>query len=427
LRYLYSLVLYVLLPWVVLRLYWRGARVAGYREHWRERLGFVSADGVDELVWIHAVSVGEVRAAQPLVRALQKKCAPSQLLLTTTTPSGRQTISQLFGGSVQCAYLPWDLPGAVQRFLDRVRPRAVIIMETELWPNLYHALAARKIPFAVVNARLSKNSLRGYRKFPGLTRETIRFAHCIAAQSADDADRLRSLGARDGWLEVTGNLKFDVQLPTDYSSRLASLQGRLGDGRRLWVAGSTHPGEDEPVLRAHLRVLQEIPDCLLVIAPRHPERAPDVAAMCRRLELRYSLFSESTVAAASAQVVILDTLGDLAFAYGLAEVAFIGGSLVESGGHNPVEAAVAGSAIVTGPHLENFKGVYQALESAGAVMCVTTAAELEAGIIVLLSGVERRQALAGAGPGVVEEHRGALGRTLALLESAGVITVRDAL
>jgi len=299
-RYFYSLSLYLLLPGVLLRLWWKGRRVPGYRHHWRERLGWCGVRSKTPVIWVHAVSVGEVRAAQPLLQALPQRYPGVPIVLSTTTPTGRATARQLFGDALGHCYLPYDLPGAVRRFLDRVNPVVAVIMETEIWPNLYHALQRREVPLLLFNARLSETSFNGYLRLPGLSKPAVRAIRHIAVQSETDAQRFTRLGARQAQLSVAGNLKFDVQLPDDFSARVAGLRQCLGSARPVWVAGSTHAGEDAVVLSAHQGIVPSHADALLVIAPRHPERARDVVERCEKTGLACRLLSDISPAPAGA-------------------------------------------------------------------------------------------------------------------------------
>lgn len=415
-RYLYSLTLYLALPGVLLRLWWRGWRVPQYRRRWRERFGFVEIAAPGTL-WIHAVSVGEVRAAEPLVAALRRRWPQRPVLLTTTTPTGRAMARQLFGAAVRCVYLPYDLPGAVRRFLARVAPALAVVMETEIWPNLYHGIRARQVPLLLVNARLSEASLRRYRWFAGLTKSTLDCVQRVAAQTEQDRERFLQLGVQRQRIVVTGNLKFDAALPEDFGERVAAARVKLAPARACWVAGSTHGGEETRVLEAHRRVLERIPGALLLLVPRHPERAGEVGSLCARAGFRCSLYSSMNSLAAGDQVVIVDTLGDLGVLYGLCAVAFVGGSLVGHGGHNPLEAVLAGAAVVTGPRVENFRQVYDGLLECGAVQQIETDAELAQAVVDWLGDEAQRCDAVSAGRRMIDAQRGALEATMDLVHA----------
>jgi 3-deoxy-D-manno-octulosonic-acid transferase len=412
-RLLYSLLLYLLLPAVLLRLWIKGWRVPAYRRHWGERLG-LNTPRCAGAVWVHAVSVGELRAAEPLVRALQARCPERVLLITVTTPAARQTALQLFGKRVLCRYLPYDLPAAVARFLHDVRPALLVVMEVELWPNLYAGLAARRIPVYLVNARLSTRSFRAYCRLGGLMRRTVRSVRHIAAQSDVDQQRFLQLGAHADSVSVAGNLKIDGRLPDDFSARAQTLRGRVHGRHPVWMAASTHPGEEGVVLDVYAQLLGEQPQALLILAPRHPERAEAVGALCRARQLSYGYSSGPPVAGNS--VLLVDELGVLVYYYALADVAFVGGSLVDRGGHNPVEALVAGTPVITGPSVDNFAGIYTQLQEAGAAVMVRTAAQLLQHLRTSCNATGERARMVSAGRAVIAQNRGVLERVLAVID-----------
>ncbi len=416
-RYFYTLILYFTLPWVLLRLWRKGAHVPGYRHNWKERFGIGGVESVQPVVWFHAVSVGEVRAAEPLVRAVLKRHPGLSVLVTTTTPAGRDTVQQLFRGEVSCHYLPYDLSASVKRFLCVIKPVIVIIMETEIWPNLYYQLEQSGIPLLLVNARLSQKSLRGYLKMSALSRPAVRSIRHIAAQSEQDAQHFQRLGASTAQLSVMGNLKFEMQLPDDFPARTRALKDCLGPDRCVWVAGSTHEGEDAQLLAAHRRVLESCTGALLVIAPRHPERASEIAALCRKSGIDFRLSTGTTSLAGDVPVLIVDTLGELVYFYGVALAAFVGGSLVSAGGHNPVEAILAGAPVITGPNTDNFRNVYQDMIHSSAARMIDTENALADLICEWFRDEEQRKAVVEAGSRLVEKNRGALQHCLQLLEN----------
>ena len=416
-RHLYSLILYLMLPWVLLRLWLKGFGVSGYRRHWAQRLGLGRADSPKNVVWIHAVSVGEVLAAQTLIQSLLNDENSRPILLTTTTPTGRDMARRLFGKTVNCSYLPYDLPGSVRRFLNTMRPAITVIMETEIWPNLYHHLHLRRIPLLLLNARLTERSLKRYLKLPGLARATIRCVARIGAQTEADAQRFIRLGARQQQLLITGNLKFSRQLPEDFDKRVSVLATSLGPERLIWVAGSTHRGEEQRVLEAHRRILQRHPDALLLIVPRHPERASELSVLIRKAGMGYAYFSRMSKRAEAAAVMVVDTLGDLMYLYGMARAAFVGGSLTDKGGHNPVEPLLAGVPVITGPSVGNFQAVYQQLSSTAAVRIVRSETELAERVCELFTDQSQRDCAAQAALQVIEENRSALQRCLELLHT----------
>ncbi|MFP5441244.1 MAG: lipid IV(A) 3-deoxy-D-manno-octulosonic acid transferase [Gammaproteobacteria bacterium] len=409
-RILYSLLLYLLLPAVLLRVAWR-ARQAGAGGHGiAERLGFV-APAAGRPLLIHCVSVGETQAAVPLVEALLQR--GERPWVTSTTLTGAARVRAQFGERVAHSFLPVDTPGAVSRFLDRVRPRALLVMETEIWPNLVAACRARDVPVILVNARLSEKSARGYARFAGFTRETLAGFTMIAAQADADAARFRALGAPR--VEVTGNLKFDQAAGSDTLAQAAQLRAGWG-GRPAWIAASTHAGEDEIVLAAHRALRARFPSLLLVLVPRHPERFDAVAALAAREGGAVARRSRGDVVAADTAVYLGDTMGELNLLYATADVAFVGGSFSGTGGHNLLEPAALALPLCSGPSLFNFQQIADALAARGALQVVADADALAGTVSAWLADNVARLAAGRRGRDFVQENRGALARTLALIE-----------
>ena len=411
-RTLYTIVLYAMMPYVWLRLAWRARRDRGYLRHVGERLGFGPAPGGGGIL-VHAVSVGEVQAALPLLD-LMLKHRRGPVLLTTTTPSGRRRCESLFSGRVVQRYLPWDLPGAIRRFLARTAPRAVIVLETELWPNLIHACAERSIPLVYVNARLSERSAAGYHRFRRLFAPALARVDAVAAQTREDAARLVATGACPDRVVVTGNTKLDVAVPAAARESGQLLRHRIGASRRVWVAASTHEGEEEAVLDALARVREEVKGCRLILVPRHVERAGRIASLVRRRGYSVSLRSDGFDE--SADVLLGDTMGELPVFYAASDLAFVGGSLVDIGGHNLLEPAVLGIPALTGPHTRNFADLAASLESVGAVRVVHGAKDLARIVIDLLQDPNRRHRMGEEGRGFVVSNRGARERTMAVID-----------
>ena len=411
-RLLYTIALYAMMPWVWLRLAWRARRDPGYLHHLGERLGFGPSSGAGGVL-VHAVSVGEVQAALPLLDVMLEQ-GREPVLLTTTTPSGRRRGASLFAGRVAQRYLPWDLPGAIRRFLARTAPRAVIVLETELWPNLIYACAERSIPLVYVNARLSARSASGYLRFRRLFAPALARVNAIAAQTGEDAARLVATGACPERVVVTGNTKLDVPVPAAARESGLLLRHRIGASRRVWVAASTHDGEEEMVLDALARVREEVKGCSLILVPRHAERAGRIASLVRRrgfsVSLRTDGFDES------ADVLLGDTMGELPVFYAASDLAFVGGSLVDIGGHNLLEPAVLGIPALTGPHTRNFADVAASLEAVGAVRVVNGTDELAGAVVDLLRDPNRRHRMGEEGKGFVLSNRGARDRTMAVIE-----------
>lgn len=417
LRGLYSLALYALLPVTIYHLVWRGFRHPAYLSRWNERYarygGERDASAVRQrTLWVHAVSVGEVAAAAALINTLLKKYPERRLVVTSITPTGSERIQALWGDRVDHVYLPYDLPGAVGRFLDRYRPAQALIMETELWPNLLFGCRDRAIPVAILNARLSERSLRGYRVLAPLVSRALRTVARVCAQTAPDGERFVTLGARPDAVVVTGNLKFDVADRDDVAAFVDTFRRHAGR-RMVWIAASTHPEEELPVLLAHRRLRRRWPDLLLLWAPRHPERFKPVAERLRSAGLRTATRNEDRMAGADDAAFVINTLGELPMFFGTSDVAFVGGSLQDIGGHNLLEPAAAGVPTVTGPHLHNFAEIAAALREAGALQVVDSDEELGDALDVLLEDAALRSKMGEAGRALAESGRGALARTLA--------------
>ncbi|HET8882594.1 MAG TPA: lipid IV(A) 3-deoxy-D-manno-octulosonic acid transferase [Solimonas sp.] len=420
-RALYTVLLYLATPFVLLRLLWRSRELAAYRRRWRERFGFVRTPPQPVAVWVHAVSVGETLAAAPLVRALVARHGAGRIWLTTTTPTGSERAVALFGDSVVHSYAPYDLPDVVARFLARVRPAKIVVMETELWPNLLRAAAARGIALSIVNARLSPRSFSGYSKVAGFARRTLADVAQVAAQSDADAARFRALGAPPERVAVMGNIKFDQPLPDAQIALGRRLRARLG-ARPVWVAASTHEGEDELVLAAHRALLTALPDAALLLVPRHPQRFDAVARLVEKA--RFSVQRRSALGALDgdgatidAQVLLGDSMGEMFAYFAAADVAFVGGSLVAVGGHNVLEPAALGLPVLFGPQMHNFVAARDLLLDAQGGIEVS-AASLPDTLQVLLADAARRRAIGDAGRAVVEANRGALRKLLAVIGEA---------
>ncbi|WP_130619275.1 lipid IV(A) 3-deoxy-D-manno-octulosonic acid transferase [Dyella amyloliquefaciens] len=414
--YLYTLAMYLVTPIIVLRLLARGVRYRDYHKRWRERFGFFDAPGFSGSLWVHAVSVGEVNAAEPLIKALRNDYPNAPLVVTTVTPTGSERVRQLFGDSVFHVYLPYDLPFAVTRFLRRVRPRLAIIVETEIWPNLYFACRNRGIPLMIVNARLSERSLRGYKPMGGLVARALSCVSQIAAQSRTDAARYRELGADPEKIVVTGNLKFDMPVPYDAELKGDELRHQWGHLRPAWIAGSTHEGEELPVLEAHLEVLTRWPDALLLIAPRHPERFKLVENSARSLGFTVGTRSADRVPSASHQVFVIDAMGELMPFYAASNLAFVGGSLVPIGGHNVLEPAALSTPVLVGPHTFNFEEITLTLIQEGGAMRVNSAEELGTHVLQLLRDEPRRDRMGMVARIVFDSERGAVKRVMGMID-----------
>ncbi|AYC34541.1 3-deoxy-D-manno-octulosonic acid transferase [Pseudomonas cavernae] len=421
-RTLYTLLFHLGLPLIGVRLALRARRAPAYAQ----RIGERFACGLPPLkpggIWVHAVSVGESIAAAPMIRELLARHPELPITITCMTPTGSERIRALFpaaqfGGRVQHCYLPYDLPWAAARFLERVQPRLAVIMETELWPNHIHQCAHRGIPVVLANARLSARSARGYARFAGLTRPMLAEMSWLAVQTAAEAERFRQLGARPEAVTVTGSIKFDLHLDPELPLRAAALRQQWGASQRpLWIAASTHAGEDEIILAAHRQLLERQADALLILVPRHPERFADVFELCRQHNFATLRRSSGALVTADTQVLLGDTMGELLFLYALADLAFVGGSLVANGGHNLLEPAVLGKPVLSGPHLFNFLEIATQLREAGALLEVADAMTLAQALQRLWTEREMAQAMSAAGLAVLQANQGALEKLLAGLQ-----------
>ena len=433
-RLLYVIAFYLCTPVIILRLLYRSLKAPAYRHRWPQRFGFVNQARVDhtsagKVIWLHAVSVGESLAAVPLVRALQKQYPDYRLTVTCMTPTGSDRIKAAFGTDVDHSYAPYDLPGSINRFLARVQPKLLIIMETELWPNTIAACAAGRIPVIIANARLSAKSAAGYAKVGSLSRPMLLSISTVAAQHSDDGQRFISLGLADASLTVTGNIKFDLHLNPPMREQAAKLaaqwQGSESSPRRVILASSTHQGEDEIILQAFAKLREAettnapLANTLLVLVPRHPERFNSVFQLCTNAGYKVA---RRSLAESPEDVDILlgDTMGELMMFYGACDLCFVGGSLVPVGGHNIIEPAAWGVAIITGPHLFNFTEASQLMMAANALrVCDGSEAlsdQLADNMIELLQSEQLRNEIGEAALGVAEANRGALQRLLRVVE-----------
>ena len=401
---------------MVFRLFWLGFRNPDYRSRWTERFGF--PDKIishDKMIWLHAVSVGEVQAARPLVNALLEEYPDFRILITTMTPTGADCVRQYFAETVEHCYLPYDLPMSVKRFLSIIDPIILIVMETELWPNLFHYCQENNVPVVVVNARMSERSAKAYRRLSSLTQSTLKNISLIIAQGQKDAERLIALGADREKVKVTGNLKFDINFPHSVSEQAQAIRRYLSVNRPVWIAASTHEGEERIILDSFAKILEKQSRCLLVIVPRHPERSPGIKTLCNRRNLKVLCKTENAVCDESIQVFILDTLGELPMYYAAADVAFVGGSFTEIGGHNMLEPASLGVPVIMGPHVFNFQEISQLLLDERAAWKVSCADELSSRVCGLLDDANLRHNTGERGRNIVLKNRGNVENVMKLL------------
>jgi len=413
-RYLYNLLFYILLPLIPIRLYLRSRKNPAYLTNWQERFSHYHTPILKNAIWIHAVSLGEAIAAIPLIKELKNNYPNKHIVVTTMTPTGREKIKTTFSDQVSLFYAPYDYPGAVQRFLNYTNPNLLIIMETELWPNILHYTAKRHIPIFLVNARLSPSSFRGYSHVKFFMREMFSDINTVLAQSKEDGDRFLDLGLDPKKLIISGNIKFDIDISKNIDVEAKNLVDRLklDTNRPIWIAASTHRGEEEKILISAKQILIAYPNSLLILVPRHPERFDEVAILCKKQGFSIARYSENSICLPNTQIFIGDTIGKLLPFYKIANVAFVGGSLVPVGGHNLLEPAALNIPIITGSNLVNFKEISNLLSHSQALIVVKNETELAINIIELFSDTEKCKNLAAAASKVIIQNKGALNKIL---------------
>ena len=417
-RVIYTWLIRLAVPFAFAVVLWRGVRDRSYWQGLAERFGFVRTLPSPS-IWLHAVSLGEMSAAAPLVRALHARYPQLPLVLTAATPAGRARARGLFGAIADIRFLPYDTPGSVRRFLERSRPRIAIIMETELWPNLFRECERRAIPVVLASARLSEKSVARYRRFGKLFAGVFTKNVTVAAQSAPDAERFISIGATADQTRAIGNVKFDLGLDAGIIEAGEILRAAYGASRPVWVAGSTHAGEEEQLLDAHALLQAHRPDALLLLAPRHKDRFAAVADLLTRRGIRFARRSGMARGLPiDTEVLLVDTMGELTALYASADVAFVGGSLTAVGGHNLLEPAALGLPVLTGPSHENSKEIALLLLRRGAALEVANALDLAALLQGLLDDHAERRRIGVIGKDIVESNRGSVERLLALIEPA---------
>lgn len=417
LQFLYVVILYLIQPLILCRLWIKGQKVRGYRERWGERYGFCKGKLKPNGILLHAVSVGEALSSVNLVKKLRLLYPTLPITLTTTTPTASARIQSIFGEEIYHVYLPYDLPCAMSRFLNNVKPKLVIVMETELWPTMIKQLHVRSIPLILANARLSSRSVSGYKKVNKFVYKLLDCLTLVAAQSEEDGARFIELGLKPSKLVIMGNIKFDISVAPEIASRSSTLRKQWVQDRHLWIAASTHEGEEELILEAYQQLLFSFPKLLLIIAPRHPERFSAVEGLVRKKGLNYILRSQKGTPSNETQVVIGDTMGELMLLYGIADLAFVGGSLIENGGHNPLEPAAQSLPILMGPYVSNFKEICRKLNEANALITVTDAVSLRNQVAFLLGNEKKRKDYGRNAEKVLRQNQGALQHLLDLIES----------
>jgi 3-deoxy-D-manno-octulosonic-acid transferase len=414
-RFLYNLLTYLLL--IPFAFYWliKGIGNRSYLDRLSQRFGF-GFPKIDSCIWVHAVSVGEVQAAVPLINSLLESFPNQKMVVTTVTPTGAARVAALFGDNVEHCYIPFEFPNAIRSFFDSIRPRAAMIMETEIWPNLYRGCGIRNIPLILVSARISPRSVPGYRRLMPLIKETLSHGIIIAAQTQVDADRFLELGANPSRTWVTGNIKFDVELDPEIAGRGALLRGALFGERPVWIAASTHDGEEQLVLAAHRTILESHPELLLVLVPRHPERFGGVRELVEKQAFNVVSRTAGQPCNASTEVFLVDTMGEVPLFYAASDIAFVGGSLIPVGGHNLLEPAAQGLPIITGPHLFNAQEIAEDFIEIEACEVVADSSELAESVTKLIENPAKAKKMGRNGLTVLEQNRGSLQRLLVLLE-----------
>lgn len=409
-RYLYSSLLYLLLPFVLIRLLWRSRHIKGYRHRWAERFGWGKIPSrYQNGIWIHVVSVGEALAAAPLIQALSEQQS-LPLIITTTTPTGSERVEALLPNNAFHCYCPYDLPGSVNRFLNKAQPKLAIFMETEIWPNVIEHCYRRHIPTLLANARLSDKSKQGYQKVAKIIRPTLHKVTTLAIQYHKDAQRFKELGVTDDQILITGNMKFDMPISQSLLESAESLRQQWGNNRPIFVAASTHEGEEDIILQAFQAIKKQHNNCLLVLVPRHPDRFDRVYQLCQKWGYSTVRRSETqnTDSFENYDIYLGDTMGELRLFCAASDIAFVGGSLIQRGGHNLLEPAAFKLPVITGPHTFNFEEATTLLQQAQALTVVSNAQQLAEAVNQLLSDPQYRTQLGESSLNVVEHNRGAL-------------------
>ncbi len=414
-RTVYSAVFYLLTPFILLRLLWRSVKAPDYRQRWRERFAFYDRKYLQDVIWFHAVSVGEAEALFPLVRRLQAHNPQAKILITTTTPTGSARVLAALGQTVEHVYLPYDMPDAVRRFMHCFKPVLAVILETELWPNLFAYCGDNNIPLYVINARLSEKSARGYQKLPSLIHPVLANVKKIAAQTQEDAERFIAIGAKPAQVVAVGNIKFDLEIPEQVILEGKQLKTSLFNGRFVWIAASTHKGEEQVFLDIYQELKPKIPELLLLIVPRHPERFVEVGVLCNQSKLAVVTRTSKQPSNLDTDVYLADTMGELKMLYAAADVAFVGGSMVSVGGHNLLEASAIGIPVLFGPYMANFKEIStKVLANNAALQCQDKAAIVKA-IQSLYTDSDYRNLLIEKGRTFVKMNRGTIDKLCGML------------
>lgn len=408
----YSTLAYLALPIVFGRLAIKGMKAPAYYKRLPERLGFTSFPSLKKSIWIHAVSVGEVIAALPIIKHLHKAFPNLDLVVTTTTPTGSERVLDNLDDSMYHTYLPYDLPGTVDRFLKSAQPILAIIMETEIWPNLFLSCARKSIPIVMANARLSPSSFKRYQNIRSFITPVLNSCRKVLAQSRLDEERFLNLGVDPNKLLVCGNIKFDIDLSPEHMQKGEDLRHIMGKNRKVWIAASTHAGEEELILKAHSKILKEFPNALLILVPRHPERFDSVAELCSKAGFSYHRRSQNLFPEKDVSVYLGDTMGELPFLYAASDLAFVGGSMIQVGGHNLLEPAALNLPILTGQYLFNFSEVADKLLENNALIKIQDGNQLSESLFYLFKNPHAAEIMGNRAREVVENNKGSLFKTL---------------
>ncbi len=415
-RKLYTVLFCLLLPLILMRLYWRGIKAPDYRKRWLERLSVYSKKFPQHVIWFHAVSVGEAEAVFPLVKVMQARYPDSDFLITTTTPTGSARVRAVLADSVIHVYLPYDLPVFINRFLSVFRPKIAIMMEKEIWPNLFEQCGEWKIPLFIINARLSERSARAYKRIPSLVVPALSRVTRILTQTREDKERFTEIGMPDDKIEIAGNIKFDVSIPEDVIKQGGLLKRQSFPGRFVWIVASTHKGEDEIFMDIYQQIKAEIPELLLLLVPRHPERFQSVKYRADDRQLNAVMRSSGGFCTAATDIYIADTMGELKMLYAAADIAFVGGSMVPAGGHNILEPLAVGLPVLFGPHMINFQEIADnVLKKNAALQCMNEKQLIEA-VKRLYDDTGFRKALVDHGMTFIAVNQGATDKVFSRLQ-----------
>ncbi len=422
-RLIYHTLTYILLPFLVFFWLVKSLLNKSYLDRLTQRFGFGYPKLNSGSIWIHAVSVGEVQASIPLVNELKDHYPYKEIIITTVTPTGSKQVENIFKGAVKTSYIPFETNFAIKNFFNSINPSVALIMETELWPNLYKECGTRGIPLILVSARISEKSLINYKRFLPLFRDTLSHGILIAAQSQIDADRFLALGASKDRTWIMGNIKFDFKLPEEIITKAKIHRSKIFHRRKIWIAASTHDHEEEIILEAHKKISEKIENILLILVPRHPERFAKITQILKEDKWKYSKKSDDQDIPESCQVLLIDTIGELLFFYACSDVAFVGGSLLPVGGHNLLEPAAIGLPIITGAHTFNQKEMTDLLARANALRIVNNANSLSSDIIFFLKNAEESKNAGQRGKLIVESNKGAI---KSLMKRLGIIIGEEA-